>query len=153
MNHGAQAAALFCQGYNCAQSVAVAFCDRTGLTAEEAARLSSAFGGGMGRLRETCGAVSGMMLVLGLLYGYSEAGNDAIKGAYYADVQRLAGEFRAQAGSIVCREILHNPPSDPTPTPRTAEFYKTRPCARLACLAGEILDRYIAQREASAGTS
>lgn len=147
MNHGEYAAALFCGGYNCAQAVTVAFCDKTGLTADQAAKLSSGFGGGMGRLREVCGAVSGMLLVLDLLYGYSEPGNDQVKMAHYSVVQQLAGQFRDKAGSIVCREILKNPPSDPAPTPRTAEFYRTRPCARLVTLAANILDSYIAEQE------
>ena len=87
MDHSARAAELFCKGYNCAQAVTVAFCDVTGLSEEFSARLASSFGGGMGRMREVCGAVSGMMTVLGLLYGYSQAGNDALKKAHYQNVQ------------------------------------------------------------------
>ena len=90
-----------------------------------------------------------MMTVLGLLYGYSEPGNDTVKMAHYKVVQELAGKFREQAGSLVCREILKNPPSDPVPTPRTADFYAKRPCARLCSLAAGILDDYIASREGS----
>ena len=131
--------------YNCAQAVAVAFCDVTGMDEKLAARLAAPFGGGMGRQREVCGAVSGMLMVLGQLYGYDDPGDDTVKMAHYALVQELCGQFRQEAGSIVCREILKNPPTDPNPTPRTAEFYKTRPCARLVLLAGQILDRYIAE--------
>lgn len=145
MDHGMQAAELFLQGYNCAQSVAVAFCDLTGMDRDAAARLSASFGGGMGRMREVCGAVSGMLLVAGILYGYDVPGDDTIKMEHYARVQELAGQFREQVGSIVCREILNNPPSDPNPTPRTAEYYRTRPCARMVLLAGQILDRYVAE--------
>ncbi len=145
MDHGMRAAELFLQGYNCAQSVVVAFCDVTGMEPGYAARLASSFGGGMGRMREVCGAVSGMLLVAGLLYGYETPGDDGIKMTHYALVQSLAGQFREQTGSIVCREILKNPPSDPKPTPRTAEFYKKRPCARMVMLAGQILDRYLAE--------
>ncbi len=144
MDHGMKAAELFLSGYNCAQSVVVAYCDLTGMTPEYAARLASSFGGGMGRMREVCGAVSGMLLVAGLLYGYDQPGDDAAKKAHYTLVQALAGQFRAQTGSIVCREILKNPPSDPNPTPRTAEFYRKRPCTRMVMLAGQILDGYIA---------
>ena len=122
----------------------MAFCDVTGLSEEFSARLASSFGGGMGRMREVCGAVSGMMTVLGLLYGYSQAGNDALKKAHYPNVQALAGAFREQCGSIICREILKNPPSTPSPTPRTAEFYKNRPCTRMVVCAAELLDEYIA---------
>ena len=146
MEHGIKAAELFLSGSNCAQAVAVAFCDVTGLTPEFSAKMASSFGGGMGRLREVCGAVSGMLMVAGLLYGYEDPGEDDVnKKAHYQLVQELAGKFREQAGSIVCREILKNPPSDPNPTPRTEEFYKKRPCARMVILAAEILDDYIAQ--------
>lgn len=145
MDHRELAAQLFFKGYNCSQSVVVAFCDVTGWTPDYAARLSSSFGGGMGRMREVCGAVSGMLLVAGLLYGYGTPGDDAAKASHYALVQELAGRFRAQQGSIICREILKNPASDPNPTPRTAEFYQTRPCARLVALAAGILEDYIAE--------
>lgn len=141
--HGKLAAELFLKGYNCSQSVVVAFCDVTGMTPRHAARVSSSFGGGMGRMREVCGAVSGMLLVAGLLYGYDTPGNDESKRKHYQLVQDLAGKFREQTHSIICREILNNPPSDPNPTPRTAEFYKNRPCARLVSLAADILDEYI----------
>ena len=145
MDHGMKAAELFLGGYNCAQSVAVAFCDVTGLDADFTARMASSFGGGMGRMREVCGAVSGMLMVAGLLYGYETPGDDESKKRHYTLVQHLAGQFREQVGSIVCREILKNPPSDPNPTPRTAEFYAQRPCARMVILAGQILDAYIAE--------
>lgn len=146
MEHGMKAAELFLSGSNCAQAVVVAFCDVTGLTPEFSAKMASSFGGGMGRLREVCGAVSGMLMVAGLLYGYEDPGEEDVnKKAHYQLVQELAGKFREQVGSIVCREILDNPPSDPNPTPRTAEFYKKRPCARMVILAAEILDEYIAQ--------
>ena len=145
MDHGMYAAELFMEGYNCAQAVAVAFCDVTGLDKDVSARLASSFGGGMGRLREVCGAVSGMLMVAGFLYGYDDSQDESAKKAHYELVQHLASQFREQIGSIICREILKNPPSDPNPTPRTAEFYKTRPCARMVLLAGQILDDYIAK--------
>ena len=145
MEHGMKAAELFLQGYNCAQAVMVAFSDVTGLEPDFAAKMSSSFGGGMGRMREVCGAVSGMLMVAGLLYGYDTPGDDVQKKAHYALVQELAGQFRQQIGSIVCREILKNPPSDPSPTPRTEEFYRTRPCARCVYLAAKLLDDYIAE--------
>ena len=143
MDRGTKAAELFVDGYNCAQAVAVAFCDQTGLTPEFSARMASSFGGGMGRMREVCGAVSGMLLVAGILYGYDASDDDGAKKAHYALVQELAGKFREQVGSIVCREILKNPPSDPAPTPRTEAFYKDRPCARMVYLAASILEEYI----------
>ena len=118
MDHGELAAQLFLGGCNCAQAVVVAFCDVTGLEKDFAARLSCSFGGGMGRMREVCGAVSGMLMVLGVLYGYDDPGEkDRAKKAHYALVQELAGKFRERNGSIICREILKNTPSPPRPTP------------------------------------
>ena len=143
MNRGTQAAELFLQGYNCAQAIAVAFSDVTGLDRDFSARMASSFGGGMGRLREVCGAVSGMLMVAGLLYGYDSTDDDVAKKAHYSLVQELAGQFKAENGSIICREILRNPPSDPAPSPRTAEYYAQRPCARMVYSAAEILDAYI----------
>lgn len=145
MNHSEYAQALFYQGYNCSQAVFVAFCDLTEYSPEEAARLSSSFGGGLGRMRETCGAVSGMLLAAGVLYGYAAPGDEEAKAAHYRLVQTLVGRFREEAGTILCRELLGNPSSDPTPTPRTAEFYATRPCARLVGLAAGILEEYLGE--------
>ena len=143
MDHSMLAAQLFLDGYNCAQAVAAAFSDVTGLAPQQTAKSVSAFGGGMGRMREVCGAVSGMFSVLSLLYGY-ETPDPAAQKMLYGAVQELAEQFRQQAGSIICREILKNPPSDPSPTPRTEEFYKQRPCARMVIIACELLDAYIA---------
>ena len=146
MDHSYRAADLFLSGSNCAQSVLLAFSDVTGLDEKMAAKFSSSFGGGMGRLREVCGAVSGMLMVAGLLYGYEDPGEgDCNKKAHYQRVQYLAGKFREEVGSIVCREILKNPPSTPDPSPRTAEYYATRPCARMVMTAARILDEYIAE--------
>ena len=143
MNHVERAVELFVEGYNCAQAVAAAFGDLTGLDEKTAAKMASCFGGGMGRMREVCGAVSGMLLVLGLLYGYDTPGDDVSKKQQYTVVQELSARFREQTGSIVCREILKNPPSDPNPSPRTAEYYAKRPCARMVLTAASILDDYI----------
>ena len=143
MDRGEQAAQLFLQGYNCAQAVLIAFDDVVGLDEKTAARFVSAFGGGFGRQREVCGAVSGMCLVYGTLYGY-EPPHSENQMAVYSDVQALCAQFREVAGSIICRDILKNPPSDPAPSPRTAEYYAQRPCARMVLLACDILDQYIA---------
>ena len=143
MDHGIEAAERFLGGYNCAQAVMCAFCDRTGLTEAQAAKMASAFGGGMGRMREVCGAVSGMMMVLSLLYGYDTPGDDVSKKILYTRVQALAERFRQENGSIICREILKNPPSDPNPTPRTQEFYAKRPCAKMVMCAGRLLDEFM----------
>lgn len=143
MDRSEQAGQYFMEGYNCAQSIAVAFCDLFGMEKDAAARMASSFGGGMGRMREVCGAVSGMLLVAGILYGYHDPADLQGKKEHYTLVQELAGKFREQVGSIVCREILKNPPSDPAPTPRTAEFYAKRPCVRMIMLAARILEDYI----------
>ena len=146
MDHSITAGELFLGGCNCAQAVFLAFTDVTGMDRKVAAKLSSPFGGGMGRMREVCGAVSGMLMVLGVLYGYDETpGNDPRKKQLYQDVQALAGKFREECGSIICREILKNPPSDPNPTPRTAEFYAKRPCARMVMTAARLLDEFITE--------
>ena len=143
MDHGMKAAELFLGGYNCAQAVVVAFSDLTGLDESFSAKMASSFGGGMGRMREVCGAVSGMFIVLGQLYGYDNSSADAHKKELYRQVQALAEQFKAENGSIICREILKNPPSDPNPSPRTAEYYAKRPCARMVLTAASILDDYI----------
>jgi C_GCAxxG_C_C family probable redox protein len=143
MDHGLKAAELFLSGYNCAQAVAVAFTDVTGLTEQQAAKMASAFGGGMGRMREVCGAVSGMLMVLSYVYGYDTPGDDISKKRLYGQVQALAAGFRAENGSIICREILKNPPSDPNPTPRTAEFYAKRPCAKMVMTAARLLEQFM----------
>lgn len=138
------AAKLFMEGYNCAQAVIMAFADLIGMEEKQCAKLSSSFGGGMGRMREVCGAVSGMLMVAGMLYGYDGPEEGQIKKEHYGRVQELAEQFRAAAGSIICREILKNPPSDPSPTPRTEEFYQQRPCVRMVTLAVRAMEQYIA---------
>ena len=143
MNHVERAVDLFVEGYNCAQAVAAAFGDLTGLDEKTAAKMASCFGGGMGRMREVCGAVSGMLLVAGVLYGYNDPKATTEKRELYAQVQAMAGQFRQELGSIVCRDLLKNPPSDPNPTPRTEQFYKDRPCARMVATAARIMDAFI----------
>ena len=139
------AAQLFVDGYNCAQAVVMAFADELGLEEAFCAKIRSSFGGGMGRMREVCGAVSGMLMVAGLLYGYDGPETGDIKKNHYARVQALAEQFRQEAGSIICREILKNPPHSPEPTPRTEEFYRDRPCTRLVVLAVRTMQNYIAE--------
>lgn len=144
MDHEMLAGDLFLSGYNCAQAVVVAFSDMLDMDQKTAAKFASAFGGGMGRMREVCGAVSGMFMVLGALYGYDTAGDDVTKKQLYQQVQQLAQQFRQENGSIVCREILKNPASDPNPSPRTAQYYQKRPCARMVMTAARLMDAFIA---------
>ena len=147
MSHKELAISYFKSGFNCAQSVVMAFRDLTGLSESESARLASSFGGGLGRMREVCGAVSGMAIVAGILYGYDNPKVIGASAAHYARVQELANAFRARNGSIVCRELLGGAAATaPTPEARTAEYYKKRPCAELVGDAAEILDEYIARQ-------
>ena len=147
MSHSERAAKLFCEGYNCSQAVLVAFAEDCGLSEKTAALLSSSFGGGMGRLREVCGAVSGMFMVAGVLYGYSSADNDSEKAEHYRRIQQLAEEFKAVYHTINCGELLKDLSVNKSPIPekRTEEYYKARPCIRFVETAAEILDRYIAE--------
>ena len=145
MDHVTLAGDLFLEGYNCAQAVAVAFADVTGMDKQLAAKMAAPFGGGMGRMREVCGAVSGMFMVLGALYGYDNSDAESTKKELYKQVQALAEKFREENGSIICREILKNPASDPNPSPRTAEYYAKRPCAKMVMTAARPMDEFIAQ--------
>ena len=144
-DHTEKAVALFTQGYNCAQSVFVAFSDVTGMDEELAKRLSSSFGGGMGRLREVCGTCSAMFMVAGILYGEGTETDHAVKTEHYKRIQYLAEEFRKQHETIVCRDLLKGlaVTSEPTPEKRTEQYYKVRPCVKFVRTAAEILDRYL----------
>ena len=135
---------LFKQGYNCSQAVIGAYCEELGLDFEVAMRLSSSFGGGMGRLREVCGAVSAMFMVAGLLEGYSDPLDKDAKKKHYELIQTLANKFAEQNGSIICRELLalDEKHSSPVPETRTDTYYKKRPCAELVRCAGEIIDEH-----------
>ena len=145
MTRGEKAEALFLEGYNCAQAVVIAFEDLHGLDRETVAKLSSSFGGGMARLREVCGSVSGMFMVAGLLYGYDDPKDYDKKTEHYARIQQLAKDFKTLNGSIVCRELLGlgNEKEGPAPDKRTEEYYKKRPCAELVGMAAAIMEQYI----------
>ena len=140
----------FVTGYSCAQAVVKAFADVTGFDDEQAMRLCSSFGGGMGRLREVCGAVSGMFIVEGLLEGYFDptAENAQLqKAEHYKRIQELARRFKERNTSIICREILGaRATTNPTPDERTPEYYKTRPCAKMCGDAAEILEAFLKER-------
>lgn len=136
---------LFLEGYNCSQAVFLTFVDYYDMDWETAARLSSSFGGGMGRLREVCGTVSGMFLAVGLIYGYDNPKDPKAKAEHYARIQELAKTFEERHGSIICRELLglSVKREDPTPQARTPEYYQKRPCKELAGDAAEILEEYL----------
>ena len=134
---------LFKEGYNCCQAVAMTFADVIGLSEDEVARLTSGFGGGMGRMREVCGTVSAMTMVAGAMIPANDVSDKAAKTANYALVQEMAGEFKQINGSIICRELLglSKPEGTPVPSDRTAEYYKKRPCGELCELAAGIVAR------------
>ena len=145
MGHGEKAKQLFMEGYNCSQAVLGAFCEECGMDFGTAMKLSSSFGGGMGRLREVCGAVSGMFMVAGLIYGYDDPKGQEEKTKHYERIQELAREFKEENGSIVCRELLGltEKKSEPKPELRSAEYYKKRPCPEMVQMAAEIMEQYI----------
>lgn len=148
MSHAERARELFVRGYNCAQAVFIAFCDLTGYDEDDAARISSSFGGGMGRLREVCGAVSGAFMVAGCLYGYADETDKDAKTAHYALIQDIAARFRERNGTIICRDLIGAEANDKSavPTDRTADFYKRRPCVELVEIAAEIMDEIIKEK-------
>ena len=147
MDYREKAEKLFLDGYNCAQSVFCAFSEDLGLDFDTALKLSSSFGGGMGRLREVCGALSSMFMIAGLKYGYTEPANKEVKTEHYARIQKLAEEFKAKNDTIICRELLglDVKVDSPIPEDRTAEYYQTRPCQKLVGDATEIIAAYIAK--------
>lgn len=147
MSYKEKAIELFLAGANCAQAVFVAFAPLTGLDEQTALRLSSSFGGGIGRLREVCGAVSGMCMAAGVLYGYDDLADPVAKKDHYARIQEMCGAFRERFGTLICRELLDKKTAAdiaPDPCPRTEAYYKSRPCARQVGVAAEILEQYIA---------
>jgi len=140
-----KAVALFTSGCNCSQAVVVAYCDVFGLDEKVAMKISCGLGGGLGRLREACGAVSGMALLAGLKYGSDNPQDLAAKKKTYDVVQQMANAFREQHGSIVCRQLLglDQPENDPTPSERTAAYYRKRPCAVYVADAAAIVERFL----------
>ena len=134
----------FLSGYNCAQAVLSAFSFEVGLSEETCIKLASSFGGGMGRMRLTCGAFSAMLMVAGLLSGYDDTADIEAKAAHYKLVQTLAQEFKKRHGTLSCNELLGgNADSSFTPTERTEEFYKTRPCLKIIGDCAEIIEQLI----------
>ena len=142
---GDRAYELFLSGYNCTQAVVGAFADMMGMDFETAVRCGSGFGGGVGRLREVCGTFSGAVMVVNMLYGYSDPKNLQAKAELYGRIQELAGIFRQGNGSIICRELLGltKPEGSPIPEARTPEYYKKRPCPELCRFSANMLEEYI----------
>ena len=139
----------FRTGCNCCQAVVMAFAPELGLPEETLLRLSSSFGGGVGRSRELCGAVSGMAIVMGLLKGYSDLGDKELKAAHYDRLQRLCGRFREANGSLRCADLLGElaGPAGPVPGDRTPQYYGERPCPRLVAQAAALLEEELARED------
>ena len=135
----------FLDGYNCSQCMMLAFEDYLTIDIDTALKIASPFGGGMGRLREVCGSVSGMFMVFGFLKGYSDPSNYDEKKELYAHIQELGRRFEEENGSIVCRELLglNTKHDSATPEKRTENYYKKRPCAELVGSATDILEQYL----------
>ena len=135
----------FLDGYNCAQCMMLAFEDMLTIDLDTALKIASPFGGGMGRLREVCGSVSGMFMVLGFIKGYHEPGNYEGKKELYEHVQELARRYEEANGSIICRDLLglNVKKEEATPEKRTEEYYKKRPCAEKIGSAAKILEQYL----------
>ena len=148
IDHAERAKAIFLEGYNCAQAVFCAFTDVTGLDLSASARLSCSFGGGLGRLREVCGAVSAAAMVLGMAKGYDRPGDPELKKRHYELVREFAARFREESGSVICRELLSAAglpvETGGAPDPRTPEYYAKRPCPGLVYRAARIVDEMLA---------
>ena len=136
------ALSLFKSGYNCAQSVLAASADLLGMDTETALKMSSAMGGGIGRMREVCGTVSAMAMLAGLKEGNADPENEEAKEHIYALVRRMSALFKEQQGTIICRELLgiEGMEESAKPSIRTPEFYASRPCGRIIACAAEIIE-------------
>lgn len=123
---------LFTKGYNCAQSIFCAHCEKVGIDVDTGLKLASSFGGGMGRLREVCGALTGLFMLVGLKHGYTSFSDDIAKEKHYAKIQKLAQSFEKEFGSLLCRDLLNlkDEHSLPIPEQRTKKYYKERPCLK-----------------------
>lgn len=147
----ARAREAFEQGYNCSQSVVVAYADVLGQDPEVLAALVAPLGGGMGRLREVCGAVSGMFMVSSAAYRGASNTDRAVRTNLYTGVQHLAERYRGECGSIVCRELLGlKQQSDaPVPEERTPDYYRRRPCAEYVAIAARLVGEYLNEKNCS----
>ena len=136
----------FTSGYNCCQSVLLAFEDLLDVDHDALARLSSGFGAGMGKMREVCGAVSGMFMVASMLKGYSSPTATTEKVDTYAMIMELGEKFKSEFGTVICRQLLNlDCDGNPVPSERTPEYYKKRPCAEMCEYCGKILAEYLSK--------
>ena len=147
-DHSQKARDLFRQGYNCSQAVFAAFAEELDIDSATAIKIASSFGGGMGSLREVCGAVTGMFMVAGTKYGYSSPNDRKMKTEHYKLIQKMAEKFKEENKYIICRELLGIQPvgDNLIPKERTDEYYKKRPCEELVCCAARIMDELINEK-------
>ena len=144
------AVSLFKEGFNCSQSVVAAFADMYGFTREQALKMSASFGGGIGRMRETCGAACGLFLLAGLETGATEGADREGKAANYALVQELAEVFKERNGALKCADLLGLSKKEPvvsTPEARTDQYYAKRPCVKMVEEAARIWCEYLQKQE------
>lgn len=144
-----QAVENFKSGFNCSQSVVAAFADYYGFTLEQALRMSASFGGGIGRLRQTCGAACGMFLLAGLETGCVDASDREGKGYNYKVVQMLANRYKETCGSTICAELLglKKVEGGAMPEERTAEYYQKRPCAFMVKTGARIFAEFLIENK------
>ncbi|MDD5021697.1 MAG: C-GCAxxG-C-C family protein [Endomicrobiaceae bacterium] len=149
MGKSQEAEKLFKDGYNCCQSVICAFSKDLNIDFDTALKISSSFGGGMGRLREVCGAVSAMFMVAGLKYGYIDPKDHKAKAEHYKLIQELAKQFEEKYGSIVCRQLLglEQKKDNPNPSERTESYYKKRPCSEFVSFSAELMEKMIESKK------
>ena len=140
-----KAGELFHEGYNCAQAVVAVFADEVGLDMDTAMKFGASFGGGLGRMREVCGGVSGMFMAIGLFFGYDEPDGAQAKKELYSYVRALADKFKESEGSIICRELLAGVKTQPgpDPEPRNTADYKKRPCPELVAYAAQLTEDFL----------
>lgn len=146
MDRVTRAKELFTSGYNCAQAVVGAYSDLFGMKPEEAMRAAEAFGGGMGRMRLTCGAVSGMFMLVSLKYSKAEAKDTQTRTKIYETVRRMAEEFKQRNGTIICGELLGingQAEKSARPDERTEQYYKKRPCIGCVEDCAEITEKFL----------
>lgn len=136
---------LFLEGYNCAQAVFGAFCEDLGIDRETGFMISSGFGGGISRRREVCGAVSGAVMALSMIHGYSDASKTQEKKELYGKVREVLENIEAETGSIICRELLglEEKTSSAVPEERTEKYYAKRPCAEIVYICAKAVEEHI----------
>ena len=142
-NYSQKSVEYFKMGYNCAQSVFLTFAEECGFDKDSALKISSSFGGGMGRLREVCGAVSSMFAIAGIKKGYTSPNDDETKAKHYELIQQLANKFKQEHKTIICRELLglDDGADSPTPSKRTEQYYGERPCELFIKTAVKIIEK------------